>query len=218
MHYSKILTVVIVTLLLGGLIYHIPNSALEILTFMAVVVALFRERLLSFLLPPVLKISLADNPEHFAIVEGRSIKTGEFVCLQASMGIIIENFGFTTANNVMVYFSGVQSNCIDNFNRHKSIPMRTSWTLKPIIKSLHRNVPIRLDLGYIDEIAGDRFNFLLESTPGALGGIKCERRDKSTFQFEVMAVCDNSNKVEKERIEIEFGGNFTRELNLKIIK
>lgn len=194
-------------------IYEFPEKSMELITFAAVVVALFRERLLILLLPPRLKISLAESPDHFAIVEDKDDK-GLLVAYHASIGVIVENFGLSTANNVMVFFNGLESNVVENISRYRSIPMLVSWVRLPSIKSLHRNVPTRFDIGYVDERYRDSFRFNFEKTPNALRPIRCNIGDNSFFKFEIIAACDNSNEIEKAIIKIEFKGDYTNGLKL----
>jgi hypothetical protein len=165
------------------------------LTLLAIVVALFREKLLNFLFHPVLKISLADPPDHFEIVDARDPSTGTFVDKHLSISVFVENIGSAKADNVQLYFTGKESNVIDSFKRYSSIPMLRSWSGGAFqISSLSKNVPMRFSIGYIACNNADKFNFEFAIVPNALTNIDCKRKTEKTasFNFEVKAVSDNA--------------------------
>ena len=98
------------------------------ITLLAVIVALFREKIINYFFPPILKISLTDESGHFAIIESRNPKTDEFHNMLVKIGVVVENVGKAKADNVQLYFSGLESNVIDSFERYRSIPLLRSWT------------------------------------------------------------------------------------------
>jgi hypothetical protein len=186
------------------------------LTFWAVIIALFKENMQKFFLPPILDISLAEPPLFYGIVDGINPNTGQFVTKQASMGIILNNLGLSRAKNVMVYFNGLESNIVSNISRYKSLPLIRSWSRKEtIINYLPPNVPVRFSIGAIDQNQGDVINFEFPVRPNALIGIKCPQGQASNFKFEIIAVSDNAD-ISRVIIEIEFYGTYTTDLKLKI--
>jgi hypothetical protein len=197
------------------LIYFLPDKTAEIITFLAVLVALFRDRIEHFYFRPKLVLRLSDPPSNYAEVEARNPKTGEYVETHASMGVVVENTGMGKARNVMLYFHGTKSNVIDNFDRYKSLPMVRSWTRESSIASLPSRVPIRFDIGYVNSKLNHGFYFNLMATPTGLFPVKCETQVKSKFEFVVQAICDNSKKVSAQ-VEIEFMGSYTEGLKLYI--
>lgn len=68
---TKATVKIILTLFIPLLIVYInfPKELPAYLTFAAIIVALFKEKLLKFYLPPQLKISLAEIPNYYAEVE-----------------------------------------------------------------------------------------------------------------------------------------------------
>lgn len=196
-------------------IYQWPDKSAEILTFLAVLVALFRDRIEYFYFRPNLVLKLSDPPSNYAEVEARNQKTGEYVETHASMGVVVENVGMGKAKNVMLYFFGTDSDVIEYFDRYKSLPMIRSWTKEISIVSLPPRIPIRFDIGFVGSTHRDRFHFSLMATPTALSPIKCNPETTSEFVFVVKAICDNSKKV-SAKIKIEFRGSYTEGLKLSL--
>ena len=176
--------------LIYGIDFLIPYT-----TLFAIVVALFREKLLNYLFHPVLKISLADPPDYFEIVDARDRNTDTFIDKHLSISVFVENVGYAKADNVQLYFTGKESNVIDSFKRYSSIPMLRSWAGGATqISSLPRNVPIRFSIAYIACNNADKFNFEFAVVPNALTNIdcKCQTQETASFNFEVKAVSDNA--------------------------
>jgi hypothetical protein len=193
-----------------------PDFIIPYLTFVAIIVALFREKILGYLFPPILTISLTNEPGHFAIVEARNLNTGEFVDYHLSIGVLIKNVGKAKADNVALYFTGLESNVIDSFDRYVSIPMLRSWLGGLVtIGSLPRKIPMRFDIGYITCKEAKQFNFNFAFTPNALRGINCKCNTQSDkphkyptyFKFEIKAVCDNAS-VSRAVIKIDYDCNW----------
>ena len=139
---------------------HKPDFVIPYLTYLGLFFALFRKKILSFLFPPILEISLTKEPDHFAIVEAINQRTGEFADYHLSFGVIVKNVGKAKANNVELYFSGIDSNAVESFDRYSSIPLLRSWAGgETRINSLPSDVPIRFSIGYIAFKQGKNFNF-----------------------------------------------------------
>jgi hypothetical protein len=214
---SKATVKIILTLFIPLLIVYInfPKELPAYLTFAAIIVALFKEKLLKFYLPPQLKISLAESPNYYAEVEARNQKTGQVVDLHAAIGVIIENVGLSNAENVSVLFNGIDSNIVKDIKRYRSLQLIRSWaTPQTTLKSLPPNTPIRFSIGHVAKRASDVFQFEFVQIPNSLNEIKCPITTKSTFKFEVKAISDNS-KTDSAIIEIEFMGAYKTGLNIR---
>ena len=187
-------------------------------TFLAILAALFREKILSYYFPPLLEIRLAEAPHHFAIVPGVHPVTGNPAGDVAVIGILVENIGFTPAKNVMVLFNGIESNMVINMNRYCSLPLIRSWSRpqETRVNFIPPKTPIRFSICYTTSSAPQIFDFEFLQKPNALSSINCPINQKTTFKFETKAIADNSKAV-SSMIEIEFMGNYIHGLNIKML-
>jgi len=207
----KILLISILFLLL---FLKFPGFIIEIIAFIAVLIALFKEDIYLFFRPCKLKISVPEILDDHDEVEARNRVTGEFVEKQTYLVIIIENIGMGIAKNIEVYFNGLESNVVKNFGRYKSIPLIRSWINKPLIKFLPPHLEIRYSICYLRENNRDEMNFIFLSTPNALRKIKCTPGKTSRFKFEVVAFSDSAKPARRE-IEIEFMGDYLEGFKIK---
>lgn len=207
---------ILLTLILFALLmWKLPDYRMEIITFIAVLVALFKKDIYLFFLPCKLKITVPEILDDHDEVEARNRITGEFVEKQTYLVIIIENIGMGIAKNIEVYFNGLESNVVKNFGRYKSIPLIRSWIDKPIIKFLPPHLEIRYSICYLKENNRDEMDFIFFlSIPNALHKIKCTPGKSSRFKFEVVAFSDNAKLVRRE-IEIEFMGDYLEGFKIK---
>jgi hypothetical protein len=214
---AKLIWTLIIPILL--VLYFFPKHILECLTLAAVIVALFKDQILSFYLRPQLKIYLAEGPKYIAEVGAISGKTGQVVDIHAAMGVIVENVGLRSAENVSVLFNGIDSNIVKDIKRYQSLPLIRSWSHPPqtILESLPPNTPIRFSICHVAKSVPDEINFSFVLIPTALLQIKCPVNTKSTFKFEIKAISDNS-KAASVIIEIEFMATYTTGLNLNLRK
>ena len=192
------------------------------ITLLAVIVALFREKILEFCFYPELEIiPISTEPEHFHEVDDYhdvddNDKKGKFREKQSWLGIRLINRGSASAKNVEVYFSGKESNIISDFKSYRHIPLVRSWIKKPSIKLLPPNIDIRWDICYLPKPVPDMLNFSFLRTPNALRKIKCKpnQNQKYTFKFKVTALADNAKSKESE-VEITFRGKYTEGFEVK---
>ena len=194
--------------------YNIPGWVTPYVTLLAVIVALFREKILEFCFCPELEIiPISTEPEHFHEVDDNDDE-GNFLEKQSWLGIRIKNVGSANAKNVEVYFSGVESNIIPDFKSYRHIPLVRSWLKKPSIKLLPPKVDIRWDICYLPKLVPDMLNFSFLRTPNALRKIKCKSNQKSTFKFKVTALADNA-KSKESIVEITFRGKYEEGFKVK---
>jgi hypothetical protein len=196
-------------------IYFWPHKFMEVVTLLAVLVALFREKILAFFLPPVLEISIAEPPNYFAEVPATD-KKGNAVGYHAVIGVLVENKGMSNAQNVRVLFNGIKSSIIPNLKRYQSLPFVISWfSPETTIKSLPPNTPVRFSVGYSPDYDPDIFDFEFVQKPNELSQINCPPNQTTTFRFEAKAISDNSKPVSAV-IKIEFKGTYKAGLNVKL--
>lgn len=186
---------------------NLPTMITNELTFYAIIVALFKEKLVDFYFPPKLEIiPITTKPEDFHEVDARNSE-GYFIEKQSWLGIRIKNIGLASAKNVEVYFSGLESNIIQNFDCYRSIPLVRSWIGSPTIKLLPPNVETRWDICYLSNKDPQILNFHFLSTPNALHRIESKPNQKSTFKFKVTTLADNA-KTEESVVKITFMGKY----------
>ena len=191
------------------------NLIIAYASFLAVFDSLLSEHISRFLLPPILRISSAEPPGHFAEVPIKRPNTSN--PLLAVMGVIVENVGFSNAENVRVLFNGIEAKRLKTFHRYQLIPLIRSWPeLETKVKSMLPKVPIRLSLAMIANYKPTLFNFHFVAIPKALLEIQCPANAVSKFKFEVKAISDNS-KAKLVIIEIRFNGTYTKGLNIKLL-
>jgi len=207
----KILLTIIVFILL---IFKWPDKALVLIAFLAVLVALFKEDIYSFYKPPFLSISVPENLDIGDEVDAKNLETGEFVEKQAYFVITVENRGIGIAKNIEVYFNGLDSNAVKNFGRYKYLPLITSWTLNPYVRSLPPDVGMRFSVCFLRDSNRNEINFVSLRVPNALCQIKCKPDASSFFKFEVIALSDNA-RLAKREIEIRFMGNYLEGFRIK---
>ena len=199
-------------LLISSLIVIVPilfwsHKFMEVITLSAILVALFREKILAFYLPPALRISIAEPPDYFAEVPATNTK-GKTVGDHAVIGVIVENKGMSNAENVRILFNGIKSSIIPSFNRYQSLPFVISWfSPETTIKSLSPNTPIRFSVGYSPDYNPEIFDFEFVQKPNELSQISCPPNQTTTFKFEAKAISDNS-RPSSAIIEIEFKGTY----------
>lgn len=209
----KLFTKIIVSLIIVFLpiyffiIKGVSGMILSWITLLLAVVALFGEKLINFYFSPELKITVSMMPKHFHEADAHDKRTGEFIEKQAWLGIRVKNVGIGSAKNVEVYFSGLESNVVKDFDAYKSIPLIRSWICNPVIKLLPPNVGVRWDICYLREPAPDEIRFCFLGTPNALFPVKCASDEPTFFKFEVVALADNA-KTQKLKIKIEFKGQY----------
>jgi len=135
--------------------------------------------------------------------------------LESWLGIRIINLGETPAKNVKLYFNGISSNIIEDFQNYKGLPLRKGWTGGENIKNLYKDIPIRYDVCFLEDIDENRIDFSFKDTPENLTKIMCLQNQLSYFEFEVVAVAENA-KPKKKIFKIEFYGDYTRNFEIKV--
>lgn len=171
-------------------------------TVLAVIVALFREELISFVWKPILVIHAENDQFHI-----HNVKINNAGAKQLWLGISIENIGNRYAKNVEVLISGIKSNVVDDISKYKSLPLVTSWTGKTIIEQLAPGIPIRLDICYMCNYGDNGKNkvyFRFASTPNELASVTNELattnlyNQSARFEFEIFVISSNASSRRKK--------------------
>ncbi len=206
----------IIILLLLLIIKFCPDQIIIFLTFLAIIVALFRENLLNFYLPPKLRITTSTNTEHFQEVEERDVETRKLIENQYWLSVRVENVGLGIARNVSVFFNGIDSNKIKNFYGYKSLQLKRSYLPNPVVSSIPPRIGFNFSFFYLSEKNKQKVCFHFVITPNALVNIICEENEISLFKFEIIAVSDNAN-ISKQKVLIEFKGDYNNNFNIKLL-
>lgn len=187
--------------------YISPQRIMEIITILAVIVALFRDKLYYFFFSPNLVITASRGPSHFGIAPLIDQVTWNVQDNLAYFGVVVENHGIGIAKDVEVVFNGLNSNRVANFGRYKTLTLKRSWIHDAIVSNLHNGVPIRFDICSIIESSPNRLNFGFIRTPNELINIPCEAPEESFFEFEVVALSKNA-PLARKTVRITYNGNY----------
>jgi len=124
---------------------------------------------------------------------------------EAWVGLTIKNNANRNADNVQVYFTGVKSDVIDDFDKYISIPMITSWVGETRIVSLPSNLPRRWDIFKLefsswDSDEGSFVTFHFAGTPINLLDIQLGH--SAYFEYIINVVADNAKTSVRIRVDI----------------
>ena len=195
------------------LVYYFSSlTFMEILTLLAVIVALFKDDLYSFFVPPRLVITASSGPSHFNVAPVLD-RGGNVTDNVDFFGVIVENKGLGKAKNVELLFNGLESNILPNFDRFISLPLVRSWTHYPTVSVVYNSVPIRFDICFIRESVPEELHFSFFSTPNDLLNVFCARSEESFFEFEVVALSQNAS-LARRRVRITYDGNDMQGFNV----
>jgi len=184
-----------ICLLIFGLsFFNEKGLIMPLLTSLTIIVALFKEDISHLIDKPKLDIICTQKDFQEVFMGNHN---------ESWLGCRIINKGKIPAKNVRVYFNGITSNIITDFENYKGLPLRRGWVEKEEIETLHTNIPIRYDIFVTPDFEGDRIDFSFMHTPKGLKEIICIKGKLSYFEFDIIAVADNANLV-KRRIRIEF--------------
>ena len=172
----------------------------------ALIIALFKDNLIRFFLPPKIVLISSSSESHFVPIPIWEPRKQFYSETQHWLQIELENQGLSTAKNVKVIFNGKESNIIRNIRSYKSLFLKPSWLKDEIeISSLPRNTSLNLDLLFISSRRENFINFSFVKTPVTFLDIECEKEKMSFIEFELIALSDNS-KAEKNIFRIEYYG------------
>ena len=98
-------------ILIVSLFNYYSDKIFETLTLFAIIVAIFKENIHNFYLPPRLSLEIAEEPRHYSEIELKN--EANDVQIIAVMGIIVKNNGIGHAKNLKVLFNGLESNSLN---------------------------------------------------------------------------------------------------------
>ena len=183
------------------------------ITMSAVLVALFKDKLLAFYFPPTLEITISDSLLHLHEVNAKDRKTGVEE-KQAWLGVIIKNIGISSAKNVEAYFNGIKSASILDFGIYRSLPLEGSWVKETLIPSIPPDIEIRFNICCVTDTNPQEICFAFKWTPNALLGVTCTPNQPGFFEFEIVVFANNVRPV-KRKVEMEYDGIYTNGLKIK---
>lgn len=202
-------------ILIVSLFNYYSDKIFETLTLFAIIVAIFKENIHNFYLPPRLSLEIAEEPRHYSEIELKN--EANDVQIIAVMGIIVKNNGIGNAKNLKVLFNGLESNSLNDFNRYHTIPVLRSWYgRQETTDLLPSRMSARYSLGYIKQNEPNLFFFEFLETPNALYGIDCKKENPAKFKFEIVVQVENG-RTAKSVFEIEFPANYTQGLEINRI-
>lgn len=188
-------------------------------TTATVIVALFRDEIRALYSKP--KLEFVKN-----IIDPQEVTAGQYwdagdLCYiyQKWWQVVIVNKGRSAAKNVRLYFTGVDSDNIKDFNRFISIPMNTSWAHARAIADLPPQLNRSFDLGYISS-TDSVWNFALNGgkTPKSLMGISGSAT-KLPLKFKVrLVICADNASTTQQDLELEVDPNdYATGVNIKFV-
>jgi hypothetical protein len=179
---------------------------------MAVFIALFHKQIFSFFLPPCIAIIANNSKACFHEVRAVDPQTGKEV-REAWLGVLIENRGSSAAEDVEVYFDGIDSNVIEEFGNYRTIQLARSWLRKDVVSKLPRRFSFRFDLCYMRPDSPNILNFSLITTPTAMQGVRCKESEESFFEFRITVLSSNA-PVAWQNFRITTRGRYVDQFNI----
>lgn len=200
-------------------IYNQYNIALVTATFSAVIVALFKDEILNIILPPILIIHTSTDEDYLNELPNELENLKELECW---LSVSVENKGTRVAKNVCVYFRGINSNRIEKIKGYVHLQLRRShlepkpnWKIRPI------NIPPKMKFHYgfcyVKKNEPEKFYFNFSRIPHSFTEVLCPSNDYSYFEFEIIAIAENSRKF-VERYKIEYNGNYRNGITVMKLK
>jgi hypothetical protein len=191
----------------------------SVATLLAVVVALFRNEIRAWFSKPELEFvkNITDPQEVTAINPVGSSPWSSTP--QKWWHVIIVNKGKCAAKNVRLYFTGLESNSVNGFNRFISIPMSTSWANLKSVGDLPPNLNRAWDLGYLTRQGPWSFYLNGGKTPNDLRNISETDTLKPPFKFTIqLVICADNAKTQMTNIELEVDpNNYTDGVKIKFV-
>jgi len=206
---------------LGGALWWFSSCAMQILTFLAVVVALFKNVLYQWFVPARLVITPGPDGSADHVVDAKDCKGN--VERQFYFSVVVTNEGPGIARNVELLLNGAESNVVTNFGRYQSLSLHRSYHDEQLrIACVPRGVPFRFDVCFIREPEPNSLRFALAAVPTALRAVECRRgasneSEEPFFEFEIVAVSDNA-PVARVRIRLTYDGNFPDGLKAQVVQ
>lgn len=172
---------------------------IQFITLMGVLLAFFKDIVIELLLPAVFQIKTSSSKPHF-----HEFPTSDKDVYESWLSIEIKNIGLSSAKNVLLYFNGIKSNRIKDFDAFLSLPIRKSFGEVPKDKDplprpvlVPRNTRFFFSLCYIQYNKPHYIHFNFPRTPIALKEINCKNDEESFFEFDVLVATDNRFAINK---------------------
>ncbi|MBU0586009.1 hypothetical protein KJ780_00700 [Candidatus Micrarchaeota archaeon] len=190
-------------------------------TFIAILIALFTQELHSYFFKPNIQFIKHKDVSKYIIevMESYSVHRGELEdelkTKQKRLAVPIVNKGNDSANNVRAYFTGLESNAIQDFDKYISIPLPQSWTKKNVVESVPVEVQTSWEICFIESLWPEQIRFWFYELH-ALQKITCKKGKKWFFIFRIDIRADNSSEV-SQKIKISYQGNYSKGIQLEFL-
>lgn len=213
--YSKWIVRVFIIVFLALMLYRwtvvdFCFPAIQFITLLGIILAFLKDILLDLILPPIFQIKTSNSKPHF-----HEFPTDDKSISQSWLAVELKNCGWSSARNVRLYFNGIESNIIKDFDVYQNLPIRQAFgeALKekdPLPKpvSVPRKTRFFFSFCYIqnNEPSNIRFNF--PRIPQALDKINCS--NNAFFEFEILVTADNRFIINnKAKFRVAYSGNYS---------
>lgn len=201
--------------------YFVYNHSLQIIQFIAVLgvlIALLKDLLLDLLLPPIFLITTSGSKPHF-----HEFPVGENNINQSWLAVEIKNIGLSSARNVQVYFYGIESNIINDFDAYLSLPIRKAFgevpkdkdpTPRPVL--IPRKARFFFSFCWIQNLEQGYIHFDFPRTPRALAKVNCTVKENSFFKFEILLTTDTRFIINnKSKFKFSYNGHYAHGFRLE---
>ena len=131
---------------------------------------------------------------------------------KAYINIEVINIGRAPAQNVQVFFNTTKGKPDNKFKEFKGLSLHKAFSEDTILKRAIQKMPYIGNICFVEHNKSvpvgiskypHNLTFDLAQTP-----IYLEKLDKGIYTFEIIAVCENSKKVFKEKFKLEFDGKW----------
>ncbi|GEM_PF-3541578 len=194
----------------------------SMIALLGVVLAFLKEFLHTWLFPPVFEIKATGCKPHWQEFETKN-KNGQKGAPQKWFAIEVKNAGLSAAKDVRVYFNGIQSNRIPDFNAYQCLPVRQAFGEAPMEKEplprpvpVPRNVRFFFSFFYTEKGQQGRGHFSFARTPTALRCVSWG--EEFWFKFEILVTTDTPYPLgTRAKFKVTYSGGYKGKLKVKPI-
>ena len=195
----------------------------SMIALLGVVLAFLKEFLHTWLFPPVFEIKATGCKPHWQEFETKN-KNGQKGAPQKWFAIEVKNAGLSAAKDVRVYFNGIQSNRIPDFNAYQCLPVRQAFGEAPMEKEplprpvlVPRKARFLYSFCYVQKgVQEDWLHFKFGRMPVALAHVCC--REGCWFKFEILVTTDTPYALgTRAKFKLSYDGVYEHELTIEKI-
>lgn len=190
----------------------------QFITIIGIAIALLKDFIIELLFPPVFKIIISDSKPHY--YEFQTTNKQE---KQSWLAVEVKNVGLKPAKNVLVYFNGIESNIIDDFDAYLGLPIRKAFGENPIDKDpMPKSSIISVcDKFYysflkIRDVDPENIYFDFPDTPVAINKVKCEVNEDNFLKFKIKVTSDSFWALNKSSIfKLSYFGIYNKGISIQ---